>query len=105
MRRIAMKIAVALFIGVLGSRGTAAAQSAVDFTPSKTKITLKSVAAQVATLTQTINTLQGNITTLQGQFATANATIVSLQTQLTTANATIASLQTQLNSTSAQNAF
>ena len=84
-----MTIAIASLVWVLGGLGTVSAQSEVDYTASKSKITLKALAAQVATLTQSVNTLQGNVTTLQGQ--------------LTTANSTIASLQTLLNSTSAQN--
>lgn len=84
LRKIAMTITFALLTGVLGDLGAASAQSKADIPPSNTKITLKSLAAQVANLTQTVNTLQG---------------------QLTAANTMITNLQNQLNSTNAQNAF
>lgn len=90
MRNVSTIVALAFLITLTSQFGTAFAQSP-DFSTSKNKLTLKSLAAQVATLTQTVNTLQTNVTTLQGQ--------------LTTANSTITALQTQLNSTNAQNAF
>ena len=61
MRKISTTVAL-LLITLASQFGTAFAQSNQDFSASK--VTLKSLAAQVATLTNTVNTLQTNVTTL-----------------------------------------
>jgi len=71
MKRIAVTAAAGFLIAIFLCPGSLRAQSQPEAKPAK--ITLKGLAAQVATLTQTVSTLQATVQSLQNQLSSANA--------------------------------